>query len=150
MIVLDTNVISELMRVKPAEEVMRWIDAQPRNSLCTTTVTQAEVLYGLESLPQGKRRDTLLEVARTVFDTDFSGRVFPFDGDAARAYAHIAATRRRAGRPIPQLDGQIAAIAVAIGSELATRNRSDFEGCGIELHDPWTGQTFSDSPGPAG
>src|SRR5215470_13475964 len=111
MIILDTNVISELMQVKPAASVARWTEGLPWNSLCTTAVTQAEILLGVSLLPRGKRRDILEEGARMMFDEVFSGRVFSFDGDAARAYARIVAARRRAGRPILQLDAQIAAIA---------------------------------------
>ena len=137
MIILDTNVISELMRMKPAEPVVRWVANQPSNSLCTTTVTQAEILHGVLLLPKGKRRDGLDEAAHLMFASEFAGRVFSFDGDAASAYARIAAARRRSGRPISQLDAQIAAIADSTGCDLATRNLSDFEGCGIDLHDPW-------------
>lgn len=139
MIILDTNVISELMRTEPAEAVVRWVASHPSNSLCTTTITQAELLHGVLLLPRGKRRDALQEAAQMMFDTEFTGRTFSFDGDAARAYARIAATRRRSGRPISQFDAQIAAIARSTGCDLATRNLSDFGGCGIELHDPWNG-----------
>jgi predicted nucleic acid-binding protein len=139
MIILDTNVVSELMRVKPAASVARWTASLPWNSLCTTTITQAEVLHGIQLLPRGKRRDALDEAARMMFDQVFSGRVFSFDGDAARAYARIVAARRRAGRPISQLDAQIAAIASSTGCDLATGNTGDFEGCGVKLHDPWQG-----------
>jgi hypothetical protein len=139
MIILDTNVISELMQVKPAASVARWTEGLPWNSLCTTAVTQAEILLGVSLLPRGRRRDLLEEGARMMFDEVFSGRVFSFDGDAARAYARIVTARRRAGRPIAQLDAQIAAIASSTGCDLATRNTGDFEGCGVELYDPWQG-----------
>ena len=139
MIILDTNVISELMRVKPAAPVARWTASLPWNSLCTTTITQAEILHGIQLLPRGKRRDALEEAARMMFDQVFSGRVFSFDGDAARAYARIVAGRHRAGRPISQFDAQIAAIASSTGCDLATRDMRDFEGCGLDLHDPWQG-----------
>lgn len=137
MIILDTNVISELMRPRPADAVVRWIAGQPSNSLCTTTITQAEILHGVLLLPRGKRRDALHDAAQGMFDADFAGRVFTFDGDAAAAYARIAASRRRAGRPIAQFDAQLAAIAAATGCDLATRNVADFEACGIDLLDPW-------------
>ncbi len=139
MIILDTNVISELMQVKPAPSVARWSEGLPWSSRCTTAVTQAEILLGVSLLPRGGRRDMLEEGARMMFDEVFSGRVFSFDGDAARAYARIVAARRRAGRPISQLDAQIAAIASSTGCDLATRNTGDFEGCGVELYDPWQG-----------
>jgi toxin FitB len=137
MIVLDTNVISELMRAEPSEGVARWIADQSTTSLCTTVITQAEILFGAQLLPKSKRRETIEQKADVLFDKGFEGRVLPFDGDAARAYARIAAARRRAGRPISTADAQIAAIARSRGFELATRNVSDFEGCGVDLHDPW-------------
>jgi predicted nucleic acid-binding protein len=139
MIVLDTNVVSELMRTDPAGHVVRWIEGRPPTSLCTTAITQAEIFLGVQLLPKGKRREALEETANEIFDDDFQGRVFSFDGDAARAYARIVAARRRSGRPISEADAQIAAIARALGFDLATRNVSDFEGCGVELHDPWSG-----------
>ena len=135
MILLDTNVVSELMRTEPIDRVARWIAGQPR--LGTTAITHAEILLGVQLLPKGKRRDALQEVANDIFEEDFDGRVFSFDGEAARAYADIVAARRRAGRPISTADAQIAAIACSLGFDLATRNIGDFEGCGIELHDPW-------------
>jgi toxin FitB len=139
MIVLDTNVVSELMRTHPVDLVVRWVAGRPHTSLCTTAITQAEIFLGVQLLPKGKRRDTLEEAASDIFEDDFEGRVFSFDGEAARAYARIVAGRRRSGRPISEADAQIAAIARALGFDLATRNVSDFEGCGIELHDPWSG-----------
>jgi len=138
VIVLDTNVVSELMRAAPLERVARWIAGQPPTSLCTTAVTQAEILLGVQLLPRGKRRDLLEDTATEIFEDDFEGRVFSFDGDAARAYARIVAARRRSGRPISEADAQIAAIARSLGFDLATRNVSDFQGCGIDLFDPWS------------
>jgi predicted nucleic acid-binding protein len=137
VILLDTNIVSELMRTDPADRVTRWIAGQPPASLCTTTITQAEILFGVQILPKGKRREALQEVADDIFEEDFENRVFSFDGEAARAYARIVAARRRSGRPISTADAQIAAIAESLGFDLATRNVSDFEGCGIELHNPW-------------
>src|SRR5262245_61930380 len=119
MIVLDTNVVSELMKVDPTERVVRWIAGRSPTSLCTTAITQAEILVGVQLLPRGKRRDALEQVADEIFDEDFEGRVFSFDSDAARAYARIMAARRRAGRPISQADAQIAAIARSLGFDLA-------------------------------
>ena len=137
MIVLDTNVISELMRREPDPKVMTWLAEQPAAGVFTTTLTQAEVLYGLALLPRGRRRDRLVAAAYPVFDVDLAGRVLPFDGDAARAYPEIAAGRKRAGRPISQIDAQIAAIAHSRGARLATRNVRDFADCGIAVVDPW-------------
>ena len=139
MIILDTSVVSELMRREPAESVARWLAGRPATSLCTTTITQAEILLGVHLLPRGKRRDEIEQEAQEVFEKDFAGRLLPFDGEGARAYARITSARRRSGRPISQADAQIAAIARSTGYDLATRNVSDFEGCGIELHDPWDG-----------
>lgn len=139
MIILDTNIVSELMRREPAESVARWLAGRPATSLCTTTITQAEILLGVHLLPRGKRRDEIEQEAQEVFEKDFAGRLLPFESEAARAYARITSARRRSGRPISQADAQIAAIARSTGFDLATRNTSDFEGCGIELHDPWDG-----------
>jgi predicted nucleic acid-binding protein len=137
MIILDTNVVSELMRLAPAHSVSRWVRGKPATSLYTTAITQAEILVGVMLMPKGKRRDSYEEVAGAILDNEFAGRVMSFDSEAARAFAHIVATRRKLGRPISQPDGQIAAIARSTGCELATRNVRDFEGCGIELLDPW-------------
>lgn len=137
MIVLDTNVVSELMRADKAERVVRWIASRSPANLCITTITQAEILLGAQLLPKGKRRDAIEQVAEAIFDKGFAGRVFPFDTEAARAYARIIAARRRAGRATSQADAQIAAIARSRDFGLATRNVRDFEGCGIDLFDPW-------------
>ena len=137
MIVLDTNVLSELMRPEPDANVTAWVSQRPATSLFTTTVTQAEMLYGLRLLPAANRRSRLEAVVSEMFATDFAGRVLPFDQAAAHAYAEIAATRRRAGRPITQFDAQIAAIARSRDAGVATRNVADFEGCGIAVIDPW-------------
>jgi len=137
MIVLDTNVISELMRAVPAPAVVRWVNARAATSLFITSITQAEILHGIQLLPRGKRRDAIAAAATEVFERDFAGRVLPFGSDAAVAYAGIAAGRRRAGRPISSLDAQIAAIALAHDADLATRNALDFKGCGVDVIDPW-------------
>lgn len=100
MIVLDTNVVSEAMRPAPAERVLSWLARQPSSGLFTTTITQAEILYGLELMPRGKRRLMLGVAVDAMFAEDFAGRILAFDGDAARAFAHIAASRRARGRPI--------------------------------------------------
>ena len=137
MIVLDTNVVSELMKPAPADAVARWIADQPATTLYTTTITQAEILHGIMLLPAGKRRGALEAAAEAMFDADFGGRVLPFGGEAARAYAQIASQRRSSGRPIAQFDAQIAAIARSARARFATRNVSDFEGCGIKVLNPW-------------
>ena len=137
MILLDTNVLSELMRPKPSANVTAWIAGQPRTSLYVTSVTQAEILYGVLLLPPGRRRAAIEAAAVAMFATELGGRVLPFGSEAAVEYARIAAARRSAGRPISHFDAQIASIARVIGAELATRNISDFEGCGVELINPW-------------
>jgi toxin FitB len=137
MIILDTNVLSEVMRPTPAPEVLRWVAAQPTSGLFTTAITQAEILYGIEILPKGKRRAALQSAVHAMFEEDFAGRILPFDSDAARLFPHIAASRRMSGRPITQWDAQIAAIARSRGAALATCNTADFEHCGITLFDPW-------------
>lgn len=107
--------------------------------LFLTSVTQAEILYGIGILDSGRRREELEVAAAAMFAEDFGSRILGFDTDAAPAYAAIASDRRRSGRPISQFDCQIAAIAHSRGAGLATRNIRDFEGCGIELIDPWQG-----------
>lgn len=139
MIILDTNVVSELMKSAPAEPVARWIAGQPASTLYTTSITQAEILHGILLLPAGKRRTALEAAAESMFDEDFGGRMLPFGGDAARAYAQIAAQRRRAGRPISHFDAQIAAIARSARAAVATRNVSDYTGCDIDVRNPWDG-----------
>jgi hypothetical protein len=137
MIVLDTNVLSEIMRPRPDAGVVRWIAAHALAELFTTSVTKAEVLYGIQLLPPGKRREGLRAEAEKMFDVDFAERVLAFGSDSASAFAVIAADRRSKGKPISDLDAQIAAIALTHKATLATRNISDFENCGIELIDPW-------------
>ena len=137
MILLDTNVLSETLRPTPDRSVAAWLSRQPRSALFTSTITRAELLYGVRILPEGRRRTRLLEAVIPVFESGFAGRVLAFDNDAADAYSEIASSRRAAGRPISQLDAMIAAIARSRGAVLATRNTKDFEGCGVEVTDPW-------------
>ena len=114
-----------------------WVDSQSAGDLCITAITVAEVLYGIELLPKGRRREGLVEDAEAMFREDFARPVLVFDESAARAFSVIAATRRREGRPIATLDGQIAAIAKAHDAVLASRNITDFEHCGVRLVNPW-------------
>lgn len=137
MIVLDTNVVSELMKSAPHRAVVRWAAARPVAGLFTTAITQAEILHGVRLLPSGRRRDAIEASAKAVFEEVFAGRVLPFSSEVAEPYAEIAAGRRRSGRPISQADAQIAAIARAVGASLATRNVGDFDGCGVRVVDPW-------------
>ncbi|CAN5121492.1 type II toxin-antitoxin system VapC family toxin [soil metagenome] len=137
MIVLDTNIVSEAMRTQPDTSVASWLASRPSSSLFITTVTQAELLYGVALLPDGKRRRGLEEAVRMIVRDEFRGRVLPFDGPAAEQYATIAAGRRSRGKPISVFDAQIAAIARAKGAHVATRNLEDFDDCGINLLNPW-------------
>lgn len=137
MIVLDTNVLSELMRPVPSEAVITWMASQPAPSLYTTSITQAEILHGVRLLPPGKRRRAFEAAAEAMFREEFGGRILPFSSEAASPYASIAVDRRCAGRPISHFDAQIAAIARSSGARIATRNVDDFEGCGVDLVNPW-------------
>ena len=137
MIVLDTNVVSELMKPVPDTAVARWVAGHAASTLYTSSVTLAEIMLGVMLLPAGKRRNTIEAAAQAMFNQDFGGRILPFGIEAAHAYTHIAVQRRRAGRPISQFDAQIAAIASAARAAVATRNLSDFEGCGIKVLNPW-------------
>ena len=137
MIVLDTNVVSELMKATPAERVMNWVGAQPASTLYTTSITQAEILHGIMLLPSGKRRAAIAAAADAMFTDDFGGRILAFGSDATHLYARIATTRRRFGHPISHFDAQIAAIAHSAGATVATRNVVDFDGCGIKVVNPW-------------
>ena len=137
MIILDTNVISELMKESPAPRVKQWLDSQPLSNVFTTSVTEAEILLGIEILPHGRKRNALHNVAAGMFAEMFADRILPFGSDASHFFASIWASRRRAEGPIGQFDCQIAAIARVHGAVLATRNASDFRDCGLQLIDPW-------------
>ena len=136
MIILDTNVISELMRPAPAPAVLRWVGAQPLSALHVTSLSQAEILLGIAMLPDGKRRRGLDDQAQAMFAEDFGGRILGFDALAAPAYAALVADRQRAGRPLNVVDGMIAAIARVQGATVATRD-SDLADCGVPIVDPW-------------
>jgi predicted nucleic acid-binding protein len=137
VIILDTNVLSEAVKPVPAEQVLRWLGARPAGELFTTAITQAEMLYGLEVLPDGERRRALAEAIGQIFIEGFRARILPFDSNAAAMFAKIVASRRAMGRPIGQTDAQIAAIARSHGAVVATRNTSDFEDCAVRVADPW-------------
>jgi len=137
MIILDTNVLSELMRPMPSASVIAWIARQSEAELFTTSITEAEIFYGIEVLPKGKRREHLTTAAEVVFTEDFSGRVYGFDSAAARAFSRIASSRRTHRRPISQSDAQIAAIAKTRRAKVATRDVKGFEQCGVDVVDPW-------------
>ena len=137
MIILDTNVVSELLRPAPSPAVEAWLAAQDGATVFFTAIGEAELRLGVAIVPAGRRRTSLAEAIDAMLEQDFRGRVLPFDTAATQAYAAIAATRRAAGRPISQFDCQIAAIARIRQAVLATRNTVDYEDCGIEVIDPW-------------
>ena len=138
MFVLDTNVASEIMRPAPASTVMAWIAERDAEELFLTAVSEAELLYGVAIMPVGRRRAMLEESMTRWLALGFGERILPFDSAAARAYAEIAAGRRRAGRPIGEADCQIAAISRSRGAVLVTRNMRDFEDTGADVVDPWS------------
>ncbi len=140
MFLIDTNVISELTRATPAPSVLSWFSNQDPSTLYLSAVTEAELRSGIAILPAGQRRDGLKAALDATIAEDFEGRILPFDTDAAKTYAEIASMRRAAGLPIADADCQIAAIARAAGAVVATRNLRDFEGCGVDLVNPWGGQ----------
>ena len=135
---IDTNVLSELMRQTPSTKVLDWFAAQTPNKLHTSVITYAEILAGIALLPAGKRRDAMTQAARQIFEEDFAGRCLDFGGMAVGCYAMVRAQCQLAGRPIDTADAQIAAIALAAKLELVTRNTKDFVGIdGLKLHNPW-------------
>lgn len=140
MILLDTNVISELMRAEPARIVLDWFGNHDAGDLFISAVTEAELRTGVAILPEGQRRDRLQLAIDAMIDQDFQLRVLPFDSLAAKAYAEIAAQRRAAGRPIAEADCQIAAIARATDAPIATLNVKDFDGCGVRVINPWNAE----------
>jgi hypothetical protein len=138
MVVLDTNVLSELTRPIPAPAVLQWAHAQDSGGVFTTAVCEAELLYGVTLLPAGKRRDQLAHAIEVMLNTVLGGRVLPFNRAAARCYAALADERRRRGRPVGFADLQIAAIAQASGANaVATRNVRDYADTGLSVIDPW-------------
>lgn len=138
MIVLDTNVVSELMRPAPARNVLDWVDRQPASETYLTSITVAELLYGVRRLPDGRRKIELAELVEAMIADDFEHRVLAFDETAAGHYADIVVLREQSGRPIALADAQIAATCRSHGAALATRNVEDFTGTGITVIDPWT------------
>lgn len=137
MLMLDTNMLSEIMRPEPERKIADWIVRQPSDELFTAAVCQAEILSGLGVMPSGRRRAELEEAARSMFADDFEGRVLPFDTEAAAAYAEVFAIRRKAGRPSGTIDLMLAAIARVRGASVVTRNVADFEGVGVAIINPW-------------
>lgn len=137
MIILDTNVLSEVLRPRPHPAVVAWLQVQARSELFTTSITHGEMLYGVNVLPSGRSKAGLEDAVRAIFTQDMAGHVLAYDGTAADAFAMLAAARRRRGLPISQSDAMIAGVALSRGAALATRNLPDFENCGIVLVNPW-------------
>lgn len=138
MFAIDTNVASELMRPKPMPAVAAWVAGRDAEDIYLTAVSEAELLYGIAIIPAGKRKNTLEAAMNRWLDQGFRDRILPFDSAAARAYAEIAADRRRAGRPISEADCQIAAICRSREAALVTRNVRDFEDTRVRVVDPWS------------
>ena len=139
MILLDTNVVSEVMRPAPEPKVLEWLDALPAADVWISAVTVGEIRLGIALLPDGQRKERLAGLAEAMFQEDFADSCLSYDMPAAAAYAGIVATRIRLGRPISVEDAQIAAIARSGGLDLATRNTKDFSDIdGLQLMNPWT------------
>ncbi|MEW6486939.1 MAG: type II toxin-antitoxin system VapC family toxin [Thermodesulfobacteriota bacterium] len=136
MIVLDTNVVSEAMKPQPHPAVQTWLDAQAAETLYLSSVTLAELLFGIGTLPAGRRRDALAQVLEGLLEL-FEDRVLAFDADAARHYAGLAVSARAAGKGLPTPDGYIAAIAAARGFTVATRDVAPFQAAGLAVINPW-------------
>jgi len=137
MIIVDTNIVAEMMRASPAPAVVAWLNDQEATTLYLTTITIAEIAYGLRILPQGRRRRLLEQGFERVLAEAFAGRILAFDEAAAHRYGEVMGRRKEIGRPLRALDGQIASIARANGGSVATRNVRDFIECGVEVIDPF-------------
>jgi predicted nucleic acid-binding protein len=137
MILLDTNVVSELAKQSPEPAVRTWLGGHPPAGIFLCAISEAELRLGVALLPQSKRRDSLRATVGVLIEVTFRERILPFDSGAAIEYAEIVATRRRAGRPISLADAQIAAIARSRGARIATRNVEDFAGTGVDIINPW-------------
>lgn len=141
MIILDTNVLSALMRTIPEATVVTWLDRQPAESIWITSITLFEARLGLALLPRGKRRQTLETAFARLLEDDLENRVLDFDAAAATESATLAADRQRAGRPVDIRDTQIAGIALARHAVVATRNVRHFSDLKVPVVDPWATQT---------
>ena len=137
MIVLDTNVVSEMMRPAPDPSVLNWLNTQIAGELWLNSVVVSELLFSIARLPAGARKRQLAETFAAMLEQDFAGRILPFDLEAAVIYAELAAGCEAKGRPVEMADAQIAAICLAQGAKLATRNLKHFEGLGLVLVNPW-------------
>lgn len=137
MIILDTNVISEMLRATPHPAVRTWLNEQAAESLYLSSITLAELLFGIAALPAGKRRNELAGKVEKTIEL-FDGRVLPFDGEAAAHYAELAARARKRGKGLPTPDGYIAAIAVSRDLMVACRDMAPFVAAGLRVINPWT------------
>jgi hypothetical protein len=137
MIVLDTNVVSDIMRDRPNESVLRFFGRSLENELFITSITVAEIRYGLRRLPSGRRRTALDDAFERFLENGFREKVLPFDGLAADAYAQVVVGRQHLGRSIDAFDAMIAGVALVCGAAVATRDIYDFEDCGLDLINPW-------------
>jgi len=136
VIILDTNVTSELMRAEPTSTVVAWVAAQSPNELFSTVITVAEIGYGLERHPSGRRRKSLVRAYQSL-STGMAEVILPFDVEAALLYGPLLAKKERAGTSMNPMDAQIACIAASHGATIATRNERDFANCGVQLVNPW-------------
>ena len=137
MILLDTNIISELMKETPHSSVTAWLREQEPSNLFISTITIAEISYGLQLTPEGARRRTLENAFKKSIDLLFSQKILTFDQTAAEIYGHLMAHRKEIGKPMTMCNGQIAATALAHQADLATRNTEDFLECHLELINPF-------------
>ncbi len=137
MYIIDTNVLSELMKPVPNDNVVQWISSKPISSLFVTAITEAEILFGLALLPESRRKRLLTNSASEMFAQDFNSRILPFDSEAAVAYAKIVSERTSSGQPISAFDAQIAAVTLSRNATLVTRNTKDFVNCSVEVINPW-------------
>ena len=138
MIVLDTNVVSEAMKPEPHHAVRAWLNGQATETLYLSTVTVAELLFGIGALPVGRRKDLLCQTLDGLMRL-FRDRVLPFDMDAARCYAELAVSAKTAGRGFPTPDGYIAAVASSRGFMVASRDTEPFKAANIRVINPWIG-----------
>lgn len=137
MIVLDTNVVSEMMRAAPSAQVEKWLNAQVSDTLWLNSVVVAELLFGVARLPEGARKQQLASAIQATIEQDFAGRILSFDLEAAVVYAQITSRCEAMGRPIDAADAQIAAMCLVQNAPLATRNTKHFEGIGLQVINPW-------------
>ena len=137
MTILDTNVLSEVLKPRPDPRVMEWLAAQNYHDVYITAPTVAEMMHGLNRMPEGKRRAGLMAAVEAMFENEFAGRILPFDFAAAVSYAELVVERERMGRPLTSFDAHIAAIARVNTATVATHNIKDFEHCNVALIDPW-------------